>query len=519
MKHKEINSKFNKKTIKSFKIHEHKDKKDFEDYYSRIVLNFFESDKKKEERKNSNDNNIKLKKFNKLKLSSNNSNKDLKIKLNGNNKMYNKKHIDINKNNDSTINGRKTANANKKIVTKKLIQCISEKNIKSNKNSEKNLKVKHNTKIELLSLKKKNDFSNHKKIRLNLHKNNDKQLQKKYNNINKVILNDINNNKEKKNKSMNKRKQIKTKNSESEKSINLRINIKEKMNNKISNHQLKQYNNKNNKNNIIDSNNKNIIKSKKSPENLRINEYIINNKKRDKNLNKSKKINDTDINSSSKIFNKKKIIKSTGNISSKNIFDKNNKINTLKKHLIDKKGIKNICLNSLNSKINNSTKQDIFPKRIKVESIKIDLNLVKPPKNYSFISQEKTTAENYNYKLNDKNDLTLRITDITKFKNKNRFTEINTLGQNEMSELNQSFKTSFSLYKSRSLSKKREEKKRSKLNNLELLYDSEENNKKLNNILICLSNLNSKNEKVYEQKSEPKKLIDRIRKYKKLQKL
>ena len=115
--------------------------------------------------------------------------------------------------------------------------------------------------------------------------------------------------------------------------------------------------------------------------------------------------------------------------------------------------------------------------------------------------------------------MTLRITDITKFKNKNRFTEINTLGQNEMSELNQSFKTSFSLYKSRSLSKKREEKKRSKLNNLELLYDSEENNKKLNNILICLSNLNSKNEKVYEQKSEPKKLIDRIRKYKKLQKL
>ena len=154
MKHKEINSKFNKKTIKSFKIHEHKDKKDFEDYYSRIVLNFFESDKKKEERKNSKDNNIKLKKFNKLKLSTNNSNKDLKIKLNGNNKMYNKKHIDINKNNDSTINGRKTANANKKIVTKKLIQCISEKNIKSNKNTEKNLKVKHNTKIKLLSLKK-----------------------------------------------------------------------------------------------------------------------------------------------------------------------------------------------------------------------------------------------------------------------------------------------------------------------------------------------------------------------------
>ena len=90
-----------------------------------------------------------------------------------------------------------------------------------------------------------------------------------------------------------------------------------------------------------------------------------------------------------------------------------------------------------------------------------------------------------------------------------------------MSELNQSFRTSFSLYKykSRSLSKKREERKRSKLHNLDLQYDSEENNKKLNNILISLSNLNSKNEKKYEQKSEPKRLIDRIRKYKKLQKL
>ena len=501
MRQKEINFKFNKKRIKPFKMLESKDKNNFEDYYSKILLNFFESDKKKEERKNNNENSIKSKKFNKLKISSNSSNKNLKIDLNGNNHMYNTKNIDISKNNDSTIKGRKTANINKKFTTKKLIQCISEKNItKDNKNSEKNLKGKTNTKIELFNQSKKNDFSNHKKIKLNLYKNNN-QTQKPHNNINKVILNNINNNsnnkKENKNKSTNRRKQIKIKNTESEKNINLKINIKEKMTNKKSNH---QYNNNKNKN----------IKSKKSPENVKVNEYsLINNKKGGKNLNRPKKMINTDINSNSKMFNKKNVIKSTGNISTKNILENNYKINSLKKHIIDKKGIKN----------NNATKQDIISKRMKVESIKIDLNLVKSPKNYSFISQEKTTAENY--KLNEKNNLTLRVTDTTKFKNNNRFSELNTAGQNEMSELNQSFRTSFSLYKykSRSLSKKREERKRSKLHNLDLQYDSEENNKKLNNILISLSNLNSKNEKKYEQKSEPKRLIDRIRKYKKLQKL
>ena len=270
-----------------------------------------------------------------------------------------------------------------------------------------------------------------------------------------------------------------------------------------------KYRLKNNWKKKINNKNKNI-KSKKSSENVKVNEYsLINNKKGGKNLNRSKKMINTDINLSSKMFNKKNVIKSTGNISSKNILENNYKINSLKKHIIDKKGIKN----------NNATKQDIISKRMKVESIKIDLNLVKSPKNYLFISQEKTTAENY--KLNEKNNLTLRVTDTTKFKNNNRFSELNTAGQNEMSELNQSFRTSFSLYKykSRSLSKKREERKRSKLNNLDLQYDSEENNKKLNNILISLSNLNSKNEKKYEQKSEPKRLIDRIRKYKKLQKL
>ena len=49
--------------------------------------------------------------------------------------------------------------------------------------------------------------------------------------------------------------------------------------------------------------------------------------------------------------------------------------------------------------------------------------------------------------------------------------------------------------------------------------NNEEYNKKLNNILISLSNIRIKSEKELVQKSEPKKLIDKIRKYKKLQKI
>ena len=155
-------------------------------------------------------------------------------------------------------------------------------------------------------------------------------------------------------------------------------------------------------------------------------------------------------------------------------------------------------------------------KRIKVESIKIDLNLMNTQKNYSFISQEKTTAENP--VINDKNNLTLRGTELQKYVNKNGYTELNSVSQNELSDLNRSFKTSLSVNKARSLSKKRDEQKRKKLNNLGLI-DNDENSKKLNNILISLSNVRVISTKDLEIKSEPKKLIDKIRKFKKLQKM
>ena len=55
------------------------------------------------------------------------------------------------------------------------------------------------------------------------------------------------------------------------------------------------------------------------------------------------------------------------------------------------------------------------------------------------------------------------------------------------------------------------------MNNLEGSNNTEENNRKLNNILISLSNIRINTEKKFAKKSEPKKLIDKIRKFKKLQ--
>ena len=506
MRHKNANFKFNKRPLKTLK-ESNKIKNNFDDFYSKIVLDYFVPDKTKEETKNSNDGNNKLKCVNKIKLSSNSSNRILKISLNENNKFLIKNKNEINNNINQFVKERKTANIDKKILTKKIIQSISEKNIiRMNKNI-----AKSNTSInsEIYNIKKKKEASN---IRLNLNNNN--QVQNFQSNINGFI----NNNKERKNKSMDKRKDIKTKNLGNKKSVNLKININEMIVFKKANYQFKPHN-KNNKtdlNRSLNKRNKKIIKINKSPDNLIINEnnYMKYNMK-EKNINKTKKIN-TDANSNSKLFNKKKIIKNTDNNSSKNILEKNQKIASLKKNLIDKKNTININLNLSNSKIQNISKHQMTFKRIKVESIKIDLNLMNTQKNYSFISQEKTTAENP--VINDKNNLTLRGTELQKYVNKNGYTELNSVSQNELSDLNRSFKTSLSVNKARSLSKKRDEQKRKKLNNLGLI-DNDENSKKLNNILISLSNVRVISTKDLEIKSEPKKLIDKIRKFKKLQKM
>ena len=518
MKTKSTNFKFSKKPLKSIKISNDKTKKNTNDYYSKIIMNLLEPLKIKEESKNSNENHgqKKLKLINKLKFSSNNSsNKLLKITLNEKNKNRKNHHKDISNNNDYITKERKTANVNKKKVAKKIIQSISEKNIiKNNKNSEKNCNS-HTTK-ELNSNKKKNNNAK-------MNYNDNCHIQKlHYNMINN------NNNKERKNKSVDKRKERKVKNlSDKQSTINLKLKMNDIINSKkICLQNNKQYNKKSNKASVNSSFNKRSTKINKihrSPENLLIdisnggfNFYL-----KEKNMNKTKYVNNAnnvnninEIISSSRLFNTKKLKKNTEHNSSKNIYDKNTKI----KSIIEKKNIKNISSNSSNSKKNIAPKNEIIFKRIKVESIKIDLNLFKPQKNYSFISQEKTTAENP--QINDKINLTLRETEFPKFSKFNNYhknSELNIYGQTEMSDLNRSIKTSLSIYRARSLSKKREEKKRNKLRiNLE---DVNKNEEKLNNILRSLSNLKFSDIRNCAQKSEPKKLIDKIRKYKKLKQL
>ena len=513
MKTKSTNFKFNKKSVKSIKISDNKNKKSKQDVYSKVIMNLLEPIKRKEESKNSNENlgKKKLQIINKLKYSSNNSsNAILKITLNEKNKNRKNKNIDKNNNHEYISKERKTANINKKKVAKILFQSISEKNIKKDvKNSEKNFsKCNLNINKEINSNKKKN---NNSKQNVNIHN----QIQK----LNYNIIN--NNNKERKNKSVDKRKERKIKNLNEKQSINLRININDMFNCKKDSYQYNQYNKKSNKPNINSCFNKRSVKINKmrqSPENLMIDisNGGVNFHMKEKNKNKTKNANN-DLISSSRLFKNKRHIKTNENSSTKNIYEKNKKI----KHIKDKKNLKNTSSNSTNSKTNIMPKQEIIFKRIKVESIKIDLNLFKPNKNYSFISQEKTTTAE-NHQLNDKINLTLRDADIpklSKFNNYHKNSEMNLFGQTEMSELNRTIKTSLSIYKSRSLSKKRDEKKRSKLNNLKDDKNEEKNKEKLNNILRSLSNLNVLDKRHFEQKSEPKKLIDKIRKYKKLKQI
>ena len=411
MKTKCTNFKFNKKPVKSIKISDNKNKKNKEDVYSKVIMNLLEPVKRKEESKNSNENHgkKKLQIINKLKYSSNNSsNRILKITLNEKNKNSKNNNIDVNNNNDYISKERKTANIIKKQVAKQLFQSISEKNIQQNaKNSDKNFsKSNFNINKEINSNKKKN---NNTKQNFNINN----QIQK----LNYNLIN--NNNKERKNKSVDKRKERKIKNLNEKQSINLRVNINDMINYKKTCNQYNQYNKKSNKSNINSSFNKRSVKINKirrSPENLMIDisKGRVNFHMKEKNMNKTKYVNN-DIISSSRLFNNKRHNKTNDNSSTKNIYDKNTKI----KKIINNKNLKNVSSNSSNSRTNIVPKQEIIFKRIKVESIKIDLNLFKPNKNYSFISQEKiTTAENP--QINDKINLTLRdieVPKISKFNN------------------------------------------------------------------------------------------------------
>ena len=333
-----------------------------------------------------------------------------------------------------------------------------------------------------------------------------------------------------------------------EKTINIQYNINQIFEHKKRNYQIKQFyqsniNTKTNeikKKNINSINltkiiNKNIIKNKKINLNITNNspdKIIIKINNVGKNFQKKININNTGMILNNRDSKKVKLLKNKKKCKIHNSTDnsptsqnrKSSKINSKKKCIINiKDNNNNLSKNSSNLKINYSNSQISTMKSVKVKSINIDLNFLNQNFNKLNNSMEKKD-KNIDNSLNEKNYLTLRESEIPQFSTKfnyiHREMELSLNGLKERTELNHSFKTSLSLTKkSISLNKKRDEKKKKRFK-LSTKNDEEENEKKLNDILL---NLLKHKDVGYSfrntgQRSEPKKLIDKIRKSKKLQK-
>lgn len=513
--------------------------------YNKIISEVF--GKNKEESKNNNinqlNNNVKITSFNnninKTQLSNKYSKNIIKIELNCNKKLKNflKEESSISSIKEKKIFYNNINSSNNK-KSKKFFQSNSEKNMIKDIICEDSIK-KNITSTNKINNSNSNVTSLNKNIKIN------------------IDLNPMSDNKffrkQKTNKSTEKKIGEKIKKFEEikEKTINIQYNINEIFGHKKGNEQIKQFNpNKNNNyESKIHNNSKNKQKiiNKKFYKNKNIN-LKLNNNSPEKIIIKINNVgnNITKINSHKKIYknntgmisndidskkiklikNKKKYRFHNNTENSPNSHnEKSSKINSNNKYMINIKNNNNSSSkNSSNSKINNSNNQIPNVKGIKIESINIDLNLVNKQTNKEHNSQKKIM--NYTSLKDNKNSYTLRETVIpkfsSKFNNKNIRMELDLNGTNENNDLNHSFKTSFTLTKkTRSLSRKRDEKKKMNWLKLHDINEEEENKKKLNDILINLSN---QKEIKYEyrkngQKSEPKKLIDKIRKAKKMQKI
>jgi len=553
MKKKNPIFKFSKKSPKSSKILEYKKQKNLNDY-SKIYRQVL--DKNKEESKNNNinhlNNNEKINNIN-----NNNNISDIQI-LNKYSKNIIKIQLNPNKKNSknnikeeskmSFIKQKKKNYTNKQKKTKNFYQSNSEKNMKKEIISEEGIKknISTNNKINNTNTKV-TSLNKNRKININLNTDNDNFMfrkQKSFNNKKEANAN----------KSISTEKKIgdKVKNVEEikEKTTNIQCNINEFFGNKKGNEHIRQFyrsnNNTNEKKSSESKNKRKVINQKLIKNNKNLNVNVNNSPDKiiikinnvgsyntgSKNKNNQKRIhkNNTGINSNDidskklkMIKNKKKyIIHNNTDNSPNNQVRKSSKISSKKKYIIN---IKNNDIKNLsNSKINDLKNQNSNLKGIKVESINIDLNLSKPKNEKLCDSQKKSDKDN---SLNDKNSLTLRETEIPKYLTKvnpiQKKMEFSIMGPNDNNELNHSFKTAFSITKkTRSLSRKRDEKKKMNWFKLNEINDDEmKNEKKLNDILLNLSN-HIDVDVVYRntgQKSEPKKLIDKIRKVKKLKKI
>ena len=174
----------------------------------------------------------------------------------------------------------------------------------------------------------------------------------------------------------------------------------------------------------------------------------------------------------------------------------------------DNKSRNSINNNSF-SKLNNITHyyhhQFLNINGIKTEFI--ELNLINSSKSFIYNIKKKIEADLI---VNDKNNLTIRQENTPR----NSINNNNKKNKTPM-KINHSYKTVFILSKkTRSLSRKRDEKKKLNIIKLNELSDEEKPENKMNCLLKSLENEKNfiKSGKNFGLKSEPKKLIDRIRK-------
>jgi len=428
------------------------------------------------------------------------------------------------------------------IKKKGVCQSYSEKNITKELFGEDGFKKNSHHVSKNINSSISNVTSLNKKIKIDLNSPNDNFLFRKQKSSN----NKLESNKySEKNIIAKKNKKIED---TKEKSLNLQFNINDIFGNKKGNEQIKNFYQNNNGLNEIENenypshvNNKGNIRKNNKNKNLNLNlnnspEKIIikinnigshNSAFKNKNLQKKSKnnivfnSNDSD-NKKSKIANlknKKKNMLHNNTDNSLNHQKKKFTKNSAKRQIINNNN--NVSKNSSNSKINYSNNHPLNLKGVKVESINIDLNLINEKKHLCCSSQK--IADN-DSSLNENNNLKLKEDEIpkiyTKFSNVNTHLELSLNPHNENIDLNHSFKSAFTLSKKiRSLSKKRYEKK--KMSSFKLYDNEEENEKKLNDILKNLSNIRGVTNEYRKSKikSEPKKLIDKIRKAKKMQKI
>jgi len=504
MKNKNHIFKFNKKSPKTTKTIELNNPK-FSNDYSKIICEILniKINKSIDRYTISNKPKYNYKYINKISPSINNSIQVLKkvkpkkfiIELNSP-KKDNKKIMNINDTSNDAIQRVKRTHA---LNQSSLIMNMNmNTNFKKNRrffqsNSERNVFKSTNCHKVLTSLNK------NLKININLCNQNNINLIKK-----QISFNNKGANKE------NKSNEKKAKDSEDhkDKTFSILYNYDGILRQKSSNEKMIKMNYEVNHTN--NSNSKIIIKKchkKKNTEVYNLDKILI--KMNKKGINSIRKdLNPRKVNTKMKL-NNKKIIICKSDISPFKV-----KTKSLNKKFKRNNNYTDISENKSRNSINNNSFSKVCSNNIThynhhflhINGIKtefIELNLTNNNKSFIYDNKKKIESDLI---INDKNNLTLREEHIQRNNNENNKTPM---------KISHSYKTVFiHSKKTRSLSRKRDEMKIKNILKLSEMSDEEKPENKMSYLLKSLENekINLKSRKNFGLKSEPKKLIDRIRK-------